>query len=74
MSTVDHMIKSADNNNVKTLSEILGFDSYMHLCSISLQTIFDEERQEDPVTEDVSFNFAYDYSEYAEVIWMLLIR
>ena len=72
--TVDHLIKSADNKNVKALSEILGFDSYIHLCSVSLQTIFDEERQEGPVTDNICFNFAYDYPEYAEVFWMLLIR
>ena len=72
--TVDHPITSADNKNVKALSEILGFDSYMHLCTVSLQTIFDEGRQEDSVTDDMYFNFAYDNSECAEVFQILLLR
>lgn len=71
---VDHLIESTDNKNVKALSEILGFDPYMHVCSVSLQVIFDEERQEDTVTKEFFFNFAYDNSEYAEVFQILLNR
>ena len=61
----DHLIESANKKSVTALNEILGFDPYVNLCSLTLQVIFDDGRQNDDVTEDFILNYSYDYSEDA---------
>ena len=47
---------------MKALNKILEFDPYVNLCSLTLQAIFDEGRQNDEVTEELIRNYSHDYS------------
>ena len=54
--------ESTNRNGVKALNKILEFDPYVNLCSLTLQAIFDEGRQNDEVTEELIRNYSHDYS------------
>ena len=66
--------ESAHRKSVKALNKILGFDPYINLCSLTLQVIFDEGRQNDDVAEDLILNYSYDYSEDAKAFQDILLN
>ena len=71
----DHLIiDSTNKKTMKPLNKIVKFDPYMNLCSVMLQVIFSERRQNDDVTEDLILNYSYDYSEDAKAFQEILLN
>ncbi len=59
---------------MKALNAIVKIDPYINLCSVTLQLMFDEGRQNNDVTEDFILNYSYDYSEDAKTFQEILLN
>ena len=70
----DQLVMNNNDQNMKTLTEILHFDPYMNLHPTTLHMIFDGERQNDAVTENLLMIFSYDYSDDAKAFQEILLK
>ena len=62
------------NHNMKQLTEIIYFDPYMRLRLDMLQKIFDKERENEDLSEDLLLDFSYDYHDAAEIFQEILLE
>lgn len=59
---------------MKEVSDILYFDPYMQLRSKTLQKLLAEETQKESLTQELLWDFAQDYEDYAENFHEMLLE
>ena len=73
-SSTDRYVIDIGSTNIESLTTIIYFDPYMYLKKDTLQRLFDQESQDEDLTEDLIFDFSISYYDAADTFQEILTK